>query len=126
MGHTYFLDENIGMSLSRALTASDVAHIRIQDSEMFGAPDPDILAWTAARGLVIVTQDRNTLIGFFWAYLERSGFHPGLVLYHDKYRNQVGRIAAYLQGIGSVDLSNNVWWFPTLPSHGEREGWKEI
>ena len=121
MSHSYFLDENIGRSLPRALTASGVEHIRIQDSDMFGASDPDILAWTAANGMVIVSQDRNTLINYFWGYVQRSGDHPGLVLFHDKYRNQVGRIAAYLQSLSSVDLSNNVWWFPTLPPTGEQQ-----
>ena len=116
MGHTYFLDENIRTSVSKALATSAVEHVRIQDSEMFGASDPDILEWTAERNMVIVSHDRRTLITYFWDHIEKNGFHPGLVMIHNRYQKEIGRIAQYLSELQTLDLGNTVWWYPQLPT----------
>ena len=126
MSHSYFLDENIRASLSRALVTSGVEHIRIQDSEMFGASDPDILRWTAERGMVIVSHDRRTMITHFREFIEQTGSHPGLVMVHNRYQKEIGRIARYLVELQTVNLGNNVWWFPQLPAgrDKDRQLWK--
>jgi predicted nuclease of predicted toxin-antitoxin system len=126
MSHSYFLDENIRTSVSEALATSGVERIRIQDSEMFGASDPDILDWTAKRDMVIVSHDRRTLITHFWDYVEATGSHPGLVMIHNRYQKEIGRIAGYLGELQKIDLGNNVWWYPELPAGRDKDSqlWK--
>jgi predicted nuclease of predicted toxin-antitoxin system len=126
MEHTYFLDENIRTSLSIALAASGVAHVRIQDSEMFGAPDPEILRWTAERDMIIVSHDRRTMITHFREFVEETSSHPGLVMIHNRYQKEIGRIARYLSELQTTNLRNNVWWFPQLPAGRDKDSqlWK--
>jgi predicted nuclease of predicted toxin-antitoxin system len=38
--------------------------LRAQDAGMRTAADPDILAWAAAEGRVLLTHDQETMIGF--------------------------------------------------------------
>jgi hypothetical protein len=42
----------------------EVDLVRVQDALPEGAPDTDVLAWAAAEGRVLITNDRNTMIGF--------------------------------------------------------------
>jgi hypothetical protein len=38
--------------------------VRVHDALPEGAPDPQVLAWAAAEGRVLITNDRNTIVGF--------------------------------------------------------------
>ena len=38
--------------------------VRVQDALPEGTPNPNVLAWAAAEGRVLVTNDRNTMVGF--------------------------------------------------------------
>jgi hypothetical protein len=44
------------------------------------APDPDVLAWAAAEQRVLITNDRNTMVGFARKRLAASDLMPGLIV----------------------------------------------
>jgi hypothetical protein len=60
---TYAADENFNgvmlRGLLRALPSLDV--VRVQDTEMYEADDPDLLAWAAAEDRVLLTHDEKTI-----------------------------------------------------------------
>ena len=38
--------------------------VRAQDALPEGTPDPAVLAWAAAENRILITNDRNTMVGF--------------------------------------------------------------
>lgn len=54
--------------------------LRAQDMLPEGTPDPLVLAWAAAEGRVLVTNDRNTMIGFAIHRLAHGEPMPGLIV----------------------------------------------
>ena len=66
-------DGDVLEGLRRRVSALDV--VRVQDTELRGAPDPDLLAWAARERRVLLTHDRATLTGY--AY-ERVAAGPAI------------------------------------------------
>ena len=50
--------------LRRRLPTLDL--VRILDALPEKTSDPDVLAWAADQGRVLITNDRNTMVGFAW------------------------------------------------------------
>ena len=48
--------------LRRRLPEIDL--VRAQDALPEGTPDPQVLAWAATENRVLITNDRNTIVGF--------------------------------------------------------------
>lgn len=42
----------------------DIDLVRVQDTLPEGTPDTEVLAWAAAQNRVLITNDRNTMVGF--------------------------------------------------------------
>ncbi len=108
------MDENIEGPITRALAQTDIAFIRIQETDLMEADDPAILVRTATEGYVLVTHDQATLPAFFWERITAGQEHPGLIVIPARYRKQVGDIVRYLEQMQSVSLKNQVWWYPTM------------
>lgn len=53
--------------------------IRVQDALPEGTPDPAILAWSAAENRVLITNDRNTMVGFAYQQVAAGEPVPGLI-----------------------------------------------
>jgi len=58
----------------------DIDLIRIQDALAEGASDLEVLAWTAAENRVLITNDRNTMVGFACQRVAAGESVPGLIL----------------------------------------------
>jgi predicted nuclease of predicted toxin-antitoxin system len=54
--------------------------LRAQDVLPEGTPDPEILAWAAAENRVLITNDRDTMIGFAYERLGAGDPLPGVIL----------------------------------------------
>jgi hypothetical protein len=64
--------------LRRRLPEIDV--VRAQDALSEGTPDPVILAWAAAENRVLITNDRNTMVGFAHQRVAEGKPVPGLIV----------------------------------------------
>jgi hypothetical protein len=59
---------------------SDIDLARAQDALPEGASDPDVLEWAAAENRVLITNDRNTMVGFAYRRAAAGESVPGLVV----------------------------------------------
>lgn len=57
----------------------DIDLVRVQDALPEGAPDPEVLAWAAAENRVLVSNDRNTMVGFAYQRVTAGEPVPGLI-----------------------------------------------
>jgi hypothetical protein len=59
-------DADVHGSLIRGLRrrSPDIDLVRVQDALPEGTRDLDVLAWAAADNRVVITNDRNTMVGF--------------------------------------------------------------
>ena len=64
--------------LRRRLPEIDV--VRVQDALPEGASDLDVLAWAAAENRVLISNDRNTMIGFACTRAAAGEPMPGLIV----------------------------------------------
>lgn len=64
--------------LRRRLPEIDL--LRVQDALPEGIPDPEILAWTAAESRVLITNDRNSMVGFAYQRVAEGEPVPGLIV----------------------------------------------
>ena len=53
--------------------------VRAQDALPEGSPDPAVLAWAAAESRILVTNDRNTMVGFANQRVAAGEPMPGLI-----------------------------------------------
>jgi Domain of unknown function (DUF5615) len=79
-------DENFDGTILRGLfrRRADLDVVRVQDVGLNATPDPDVLAWAAVEGRILLTHDRDTMP--FCAYERvRSGqVMPGVFLVSDQ------------------------------------------
>ena len=54
--------------------------VRAQDALPEGTPDPSVLAWAATENRILITNDRNTMIGFAYQRLASGLRVPGLLV----------------------------------------------
>ena len=64
--------------LRRRLPEIDL--VRVQDALPEGTPDPDVLAWVAAENRTLITNDRNTMVGFAYERVAAGELAPGLII----------------------------------------------
>jgi hypothetical protein len=57
----------------------DVDLVRVQDALPDDTPDPAILAWAAAENRVLITNDRNTMVGFAYSRVAAGEPVAGLI-----------------------------------------------
>jgi hypothetical protein len=98
-------DEDILRGVLRKISA--VQFVLARDIGLAEAEDRDILRWAAAEGLVVITHDRNTMIGFAIERIRRAEPMAGLVV--------VDRLAPHATIIGDVQLlaectEHSEWW----------------
>lgn len=63
--------------LRRRLPEIDL--VRVQDVLPEGTVDPDVLAWAAEENRTLITNDRNTMIGFAYQHVSAGEPMPGLI-----------------------------------------------
>jgi hypothetical protein len=86
-------DHNFNENILTALAtlSADAKVIRVREVGLALAEDPAILQWTADRGLVLLSHDRKTMIGYAHERVAAGLPMPGLVIVRE--RTSVGQIA---------------------------------
>ncbi len=54
--------------------------VRAQDALPEGTPDPEVLAWAAAEDRILITNDRNTIVGFAYQRVAAGEHMPGHIV----------------------------------------------
>ena len=57
----------------------DIDLVRAQNTLPEGTSDPEVLAWAAAEDRVLITNDRNTMVGFAYQRVAAEVPMPGLI-----------------------------------------------
>ncbi len=64
--------------LRRRLPEIDL--VRAQDALPEGTSDPEVLAWAAAENRILITNDRNTMVGFAYQRVTAGEPMSGLIV----------------------------------------------
>lgn len=59
---------------------SQIDVVRVQDVLPEGISDADVLSWAATENRVLLTNDRNTMVGFAHQRVEAGAPVPGLIV----------------------------------------------
>jgi predicted nuclease of predicted toxin-antitoxin system len=78
-------DENFDGDILRGLyrRRPDLDVVRVQDLGLSGASDPDVLAWAAVEGRILLTHDRDTMPNFAYDRVRAGQPMPGVFLVSD-------------------------------------------
>ena len=78
-------DENFDGDILRGLyrRRPELDVVRVQDVGLNATSDPDILAWAAAEGRILLTHDRDTLPYFAYQRVRAGQEMPGVFLVSD-------------------------------------------
>jgi hypothetical protein len=58
---------------------SDLDLVRVQDALPEGTPDPEVLRWAATGDRVLITNDRQTMLGFAYQRVAAGNAVPGII-----------------------------------------------
>lgn len=74
-------DENFNGKVLRGLQQRlpDIHVIRIQDKALYGATDPDVLAWCAQDKRILLTHDVETLVNDAYECVRQGLPMPGVI-----------------------------------------------
>ncbi|MCA9905146.1 MAG: DUF5615 family PIN-like protein [Anaerolineae bacterium] len=71
-------DGTILTQLRKRLPDLDV--LRVQDTEIYQAPDPQVLEWAASVGRILLSHDVRTLINHAYARVQQGLSMPGVII----------------------------------------------
>ena len=85
-------DENFDNTILRGLLRrqSDIDIIRVQDTELYGANDPTVLAWAAQENRILLTHDVATITRYAYERIAKEQSMPGVIEVVSG--SQVGRV----------------------------------
>lgn len=78
-------DENFSGKILRGILRDrpDADIIRVQDTAIYQAPDPQVLDWAAQEGRIVLTHDARTMVGYASQRLTNALPLPGVIVVHD-------------------------------------------
>jgi predicted nuclease of predicted toxin-antitoxin system len=81
----FLLDENFNGKIVRGLRLRDpnVDMVRVQDTDLYGASDPEILEWAAQEGRILLTHDIDTMTKFANDRMAQGLPLAGVIFVHD-------------------------------------------
>jgi len=109
-------DENFDGRILRGLlrVLPEVDLVRVQDTELAAAPDPEVLAWAAQEGRAVLTHDVGTMTAAAWDRV-RSGL-PMLGVIEVSTKEPIGRMIEEIQLLGLAsqleDVAGQVLFLP--------------
>lgn len=88
----------------------DIDLIRSQDVLRIGTSDPEVLQWSAAEKRVLISNDRNTMIGFAYQRVAAGLPVPGLIVTNDEQPigSTIDDILLLVDCMGEPEISNRV------------------
>ena len=89
--------------------------VRVQDVGLAeNTPDPQVLAWAAANDRIVVTHDRNTMVGFALDRVATGELMPGVFVVDNgaKFRQIIDDLLLIDDLTDHADWSNRVEYLP--------------
>ena len=82
----FLTDENFNGAVTTGvrLRLPGVDLVRVQEVGLMGADDPNVLAWAAADGRIVLTHDVRTMSPLAWDRVARGEPMPGVIEVHNK------------------------------------------
>lgn len=109
-------DENFDGHMLRGLRRRlpDLDVIRIQDTLMYQASDPDLLAWLAEENRILITHDVKTMPGFVFARVNDGLYVPGVIAVRAKtpVGDAIHDLEIMLGASGPEEFANQVRYIP--------------
>jgi predicted nuclease of predicted toxin-antitoxin system len=109
-------DENFDNTVIRGLLRRlpNIDIIRVQDTELYGANDPTVLAWAAQENRILLTHDVATITRYAYERIAKDQFMPGVIEVVSG--SQVGRviedILLLLECSVDGELVNQIYYLP--------------
>lgn len=93
----------------------EVDLVRVQEVNLSGHPDPEILAWAAVQNRCLLTNDKRTMIAFAENRVERGLAMPGLFVLRRKTPLYAAMEAIAMLALASdpADREGEIRWIPT-------------
>jgi hypothetical protein len=88
--------------------------VRVQDVGLNATPDPDILAWAAVEGRILLTHDRDTMPLFAYDRVRAGQPMPGIFLVSDlmPIGQAIDEILLAVDCLTNDECNNLVRFFP--------------
>lgn len=85
-------DENFDNAVLRGLQrrVPNLDVVRIQDTQLYGADDPDVLEWITQQARILLTHDRRTMPRHYYDRVASGLKTPGMLLVDDE--AQIGKV----------------------------------
>lgn len=112
----FLADENFNGKLLDTLRAAmpEIDVLCVQDTDKIASPDPELLAWAAEQGRILLTHDVQTLVGFAYNRVREGLYMPGII--EVRITQSIGAIAdelALMIGASTLDeFENQVRYIP--------------
>jgi predicted nuclease of predicted toxin-antitoxin system len=81
----FLADENFNGKILRSLLREqpETDIVRVQDTAIYEAPDPQVLEWAAQEGRILLTHDIETMVGYANERITNGLPMPGLIVARD-------------------------------------------
>jgi hypothetical protein len=112
----FWIDQNMSRAILVALQQAYPEHefVYVRETEYNDAPDETLLEEAAKQGIIIITHDKRTLVGFAYDRIRAGLPMPGVIAV--KQLTSIGvaiRHLVFLIGAGeSSDFDKLVWHIP--------------
>jgi hypothetical protein len=112
----FLVDQNFNEGIVEGMTRRDAAlsFTHLRDVGLGAAPDPVVLEWAAAHGLVLLTHDRKTMIGFAYDRVAAGLAMPGVFLVSDRIPigQAIDELLIAIHCLSAAECENLVRCFP--------------
>jgi len=105
----FLADENFNNDILRGVwrRVPRAVFVRVQDIDIAGAHDSQVLTYAAEHGYILLSHDTNTMPGHFYTRLKANLPVPGVFLVHKP--TPVGRVVDALELIILASEPSD-WW----------------
>jgi hypothetical protein len=113
---TLIADADLNEDLIRGLRRSEPAidFLTASDGGTRGLPDRQVLELAAAAGRVVVSHDRNTMIGEFYRFLADGHSSPGLITVEQELDegDAIEDLLLICAATSAEELRDQIMWVP--------------
>jgi predicted nuclease of predicted toxin-antitoxin system len=112
----FLADENFDNAIIRGLIRRqpNIDIVRVQDTELYGANDPLVLAWAAQEDRILLTHDVSTITRYAYDRVAKGQAMPGVieVIAGSSVGRTVEDILLLIECSLDGELTNQIYYLP--------------